>query len=538
MLQARSFFLLLALCVALFWWRLGAIGLIDPDEPFYAETAREMVDTNDWLTPRIFGQPQFEKPIAFYWMAASCFKIFGINEWAARATSAFFATLLVLLVYAWGAKFWNERAGLISALVLGTGVEFVVMSRLMLTDIALAFFIAASLFSYWVSTTQTRRAHLWLLAHFVFTALAVLTKGPLASLICALAIGSFLLLTRTSFSLRNRWLWFGAILYAVIAVPWYALMLWKYGRGYFDAFFVHENFMRLIHAEHPTNNHFYYYIAILVLGSVPWIPALSLTLRRAFVEPQDARAKFLWCWILTSLVFLTLAQSKLPSYIFFLFAPFSLVIGKTLDDLLKDGFRSRGENRLVLSLGLVQFALILACPFFKTAKPFALPALLVSACLAAALLFQWRRQFPGWLAAHVVATLALIASGLTWSLPNVEATSSARPIALALKQEHRGNEPILTDKFLARGIFFYTQEPVRVLSSKTQPFWSAHPLPVVVGRIGLRDSLRETGTAICAVRQGESPLWNKLGVFAAATETEHFGNNLLIHDSTAQLDGN
>jgi 4-amino-4-deoxy-L-arabinose transferase-like glycosyltransferase len=535
MLRVRSLLLLLGLCAALFWWRLGAIGLIDPDEPFYAETAREMVDTNDWITPRIFGQPQFEKPIAFYWMAAGCFKIFGINEWAARAPSAFFATLLVLLVYAWGAKFWNERTGLIAALVLGTGVEFVVMSRLMLTDIALAFFIAAALFSYWLSTTQSRRANLWLLAHFAFAALAVLTKGPLASLICAMAIGSFLFVTRTSFSFRNRWLWIGASLYAVIAFPWYVLMLCKYGRGYFDAFFVHENFMRLIHAEHPTNNHFYYYIAILLLGSVPWMPALGLTLRRAVMEQKDCRAKFLWCWILTSFVFLTVAQSKLPSYSFFLFAPFALVTAKALDDLLKGGFGSRGEKRFVLSLGLVQFALILACPFFKIAKPFAAPALLVSICLAAALVLQWRGEFSAWLAAQVAATLALIASGLTLSLPNLEVTSSARPIALALKQEHCGHEPILTDKFLARGIFFYTQEPVRVLASKPQPFWSAHPLPIVVGRIGLRDSLRETGTAICAVRQGESPLWTKLGVFAAATETEHFGNNLLIHDSTAQL---
>ena len=77
---ARDLLILSLLCYVAFWWRLGQIGLIDPDEPFYAQTAREMVETNDWITPHIFGAPQFEKPIFYYWLVAASFKLFGQTE--------------------------------------------------------------------------------------------------------------------------------------------------------------------------------------------------------------------------------------------------------------------------------------------------------------------------------------------------------------------------------------------------------------------------------------------------------------------------
>ena len=90
----RDLALILLVCLFVFWWRLGSLGLIDPDEPFYAQTAREMVATGDWITPQIFGQPQFEKPILFYWLTALSFETFGENEFAARVSSALPATLI------------------------------------------------------------------------------------------------------------------------------------------------------------------------------------------------------------------------------------------------------------------------------------------------------------------------------------------------------------------------------------------------------------------------------------------------------------
>src|SRR6266581_1077178 len=174
----RDILLIALVCTVVFWWRLGRLGLIDPDEPFYAQTAHEMVASGDWVTPQIFGKPQFEKPIFFYWMTAASFVVFGETEFAARVPAALPATLLVGLVYAFGCGFVGRRAALLSAIVLATGIEYAIMSRLMLTDIALALFISGALFSYWRAMEDEARRTRWILLHFVCGGLAALTKGP------------------------------------------------------------------------------------------------------------------------------------------------------------------------------------------------------------------------------------------------------------------------------------------------------------------------------------------------------------------------
>src|SRR5262249_35432983 len=108
----RDALVLLLVCALVFWWRLGRLGLIDPDEPLYAQPTTEMLASHDWMTPRIFGHPQFEKPILFYWLAMGSFSVLGPGELAARAPAALFGTLLVLMTYGFGARAFGRRSGL------------------------------------------------------------------------------------------------------------------------------------------------------------------------------------------------------------------------------------------------------------------------------------------------------------------------------------------------------------------------------------------------------------------------------------------
>jgi 4-amino-4-deoxy-L-arabinose transferase-like glycosyltransferase len=187
--QSRKidFLVLVFVCFAAFWWQLGALGLIDPDEPFYAQTAHEMVKSGDWLTPQIYGEPQFEKPIFYYWLLGGSFRALGETEFSGRLPTAVFATLLTLLTWIFGCRVWNRRAGFCAALVLATGLEFCVMSRLMLTDVPLAVFFTGAVYAYWKATREEERRNLWIFLHFVCTALAMLTKGPIGSLVPFLA---------------------------------------------------------------------------------------------------------------------------------------------------------------------------------------------------------------------------------------------------------------------------------------------------------------------------------------------------------------
>jgi 4-amino-4-deoxy-L-arabinose transferase-like glycosyltransferase len=520
---------LLFVCFAAFWWRLGVLGLIDPDEPFYAQTAREMVQTHDWLTPQIYGAPQFEKPIFYYWMVAGSFELFGESEWAGRAPTGLFATALVLLVWAFASRVWNARSGFLAALVLATGLEFCVMSRLMLTDVPLAFFIAGALFSYWMAGQGEERRHFWIALSLACNGFAVLTKGPIGSLVVWFATLAFAFLAHRKSLYRGPGLWCGLALYAVIVVPWYAAMFAWHARPFWEEFFVRDNFLRLIRAEHPANNHFWYYPGLLLMGSIPWMPAVALAVRRAFAGFRaDPAVLFQWCWLLTSLLFLTLAQSKLPSYGFYLFVPLAVIIGRTLDLLLERGFASVGERRLIIGLAVFQCVTLLVLPFVKAAKAFTFPIALVAACLAVALVFLLQKRLASWLLASAMASLALLAGALTKALPAVEAESSAKPVALALLKERRPDEPLVSGKFLVRGIIFYTRLPVTVWAKQPHPFWADHPLPIIVGQKGLHAFATQYPSVLCGLRKSDWSSVDEDKAFAGREAFAELGENIVV----------
>lgn len=520
---------LLFVCFAAFWWRLGVLGLIDPDEPFYAQTAREMVQSHDWITPQIYGAPQFEKPIFYYWLVAGSFSLFGETEWAGRMPTALFATALVLLVWAFASRVWSARSGFLAALVLATGLEFCVMSRLMLTDVPLAFFLAGAIFSYWLAGEREERRNFWITLSIACNGLAVLTKGPIGSLAIWFTTLAFALLTKRKSLYRGPGLWWGLLLYAIIVVPWYAAMFAWHAKPFWEEFFVRDNFLRLIRAEHPANNHFWYYAGLLLLGSIPWMPAVVLAVRRAFATfRDDPTLLFQWCWLLTSLIFLTIAQSKLPSYGFYLFVPLAVIVGRNLDLLLDRGFVSLGERKLIIGFAIFQCVTLAVLPFVKAAKPFTFPIVLVAICLVIALVLLVQKRLASWLLASAVASLALFAGALTKALPAVEAESSAKPLALALLKERRADEPIVSGKFLVRGIIFYTRLPITVLAKQEHPFWADHPLPIIVGPKGFRAFTAQYPSVLCGIRKSD---WSIIDDEKSTADREAFaviGENIMI----------
>ncbi|MEP6671113.1 MAG: glycosyltransferase family 39 protein [Chthoniobacter sp.] len=531
MFQSRQLDLLVLLfvCFAAFWWRLGALGLIDPDEPFYAQTAREMVQSKDWVTPQIYGAPQFEKPIFYYWTVAASFALFGESELAGRAPTGVFATALVLLVWVFASRVWSARTGFLAALVLATSLVFCVMSRLMLTDVPLAFFLAAAIFSYWKAGEGEERRNFWIALSLACNGLAVLTKGPIGSLVVLFTTLAFGLLTHRKTLYRGPGLWWGLVLYAVIVVPWYAAMFAWHAKPFWEEFFVRDNFLRLIRAEHPANNHFWYYPGLLLMGSIPWMPAVALAVRRAFTGFRaDPALLFQWCWLLTSLLFLTIAQSKLPSYGFYLFVPLAVIVGRSLDLLLERGFTSIGERRLIIGFAVFQCVTLLVLPFVKAAKPFTFPIALVAICLAVALVLLLQKRLVPWLLASSLASLALLAGALTKALPAVEAESSARPVARALLADRREGEPLVSGKFLVRGIIYYTRSPVTILASKPHPFWADHPLPIIVRAKGLNAFVAQYPSVLCALRKGDWASVDDEKIFATRDSFAELGENIVV----------
>src|SRR5207237_1209461 len=170
---------LAALSFFLFFYRLGDIGMLGPDEPRYAGIARNMFQTGDYITPRLNGEGWFEKPPLTYWGAALGYKIFGLNEWGARFPSALAATICVFLLYWCGRKLWDRAVGCLAAAVLASSVGFFAFARAAATDMPLTACLTGALVFFLAGlhdgTTKRRR---WFYLSYASLGLGTLAKGP------------------------------------------------------------------------------------------------------------------------------------------------------------------------------------------------------------------------------------------------------------------------------------------------------------------------------------------------------------------------
>ena len=146
MKEFRYVAILIAVTVFLYIFGLGNMALTDPDETFYAQTAKEMLNEGEWITPLIFGKPQFEKPVLYYSMVVVSYIVFGVNEFAARFPSVVMGILGVLGVYFITRLIFSPLCGFLAGLILATSIEYLVLARACVTDMALAVFILFCLY--------------------------------------------------------------------------------------------------------------------------------------------------------------------------------------------------------------------------------------------------------------------------------------------------------------------------------------------------------------------------------------------------------
>lgn len=507
--------LLVSLILVLIWWRLGSLGLIDPDEPFYALSSREMVQSGDWVTPRVFGEPQFEKPILFYWETSASQVIFGDNEFAARVPGALAASLIVMLTWQIGRRLLTPLAGFLAAVILATGGLFVVMSRLMLTDLSHTLLISAGMYCLWRAFHDGERRTRWLVALTVTSALSMLTKGPQGLVFVAMTGFAYAWLS----GLPSPWTWRRATgclaLWLTIVLPWYLTMFVRHQSGptspatgwgyYWDSFFIHENWDRFFHAEHTGNNTWYYYLEMLIGGAIPWIPLVLAGLWETGAKFRERLRShpgrtFVVCWLVPSYLFMTLAQSKLPSYIFFLTVPVALLAGATLERWIRLGF-GRAERWVVGGLTLLQ-GLLLAW-YVPTYHPNSLPFHSQLIALGAPLLIAGLAALAGrsmpWAAISTTFNLVLVFTAFYWIEPRLEGTVGSREICKIAAQVRKPGEPLVTCSFLGRAAKFYLgEQPVAIFVPDQKllggsanfrpfyPFYSYHPLRqlTIEGQLG------------------------------------------------------
>ena len=147
-IEKNSLLIVAGTALFMIMFGIGSIPLLDPDEPVYAETAREMLAAGDFLSPRIFGNFWYDKPPMYYWLVAVAQFIFGDSEFAARFPAALMACGTSVMMYVGITRLFNERAGFWSAMILTSCVEFFYMGKAAVTDTTLLFFMTGALLSF------------------------------------------------------------------------------------------------------------------------------------------------------------------------------------------------------------------------------------------------------------------------------------------------------------------------------------------------------------------------------------------------------
>lgn len=336
--KQNGFLILTVLGFAVLMLGNNIIPLTHPDEVFYVQTAKEMVQHKTWMVPYIFGQPQFEKPIMTYGLLRAAFLLFGVTSFSSRFFPALFAILGVLAVYAFILKINRDyKKAFISALILMTSGLYVGLARTVFTDLIFSIFILFAMLSFFLAYSDATKKNTGVVFFYVFSALAVLTKGPLGFIIPFESVFLFLLIRRETHFLRGRpWIW-GLALFLALALPWYIFMIQRYGHAFIQEFFYNDHFRRIIEAEHKMNDRWFFYPLSMAGCMFPWsifvlfaFPHLVRRLREPSAPPIYL---FLACWIGVVFVVFQIAHSKLVSYIFPLFPALAILAGEVIQEL-------------------------------------------------------------------------------------------------------------------------------------------------------------------------------------------------------------
>ncbi|HYZ84564.1 MAG TPA: glycosyltransferase family 39 protein, partial [Bryobacteraceae bacterium] len=291
----------------LYIFAMDRVGLLGPDEPRYAAIGREMAWSGDWVTPRLWGSPWFEKPALLYWMTAVGFRLGLGDDVAPRAGVALVS--IAFLAYFWRRMSieFGELAGWYAAGILGTSAGWVALSQIGITDLPMSAALAAAMLT-GMPLLEPGRVE-WRRSAVVgaLLGLAVLAKG-LVPLVLALPLVIALLW-------RRRWVDIGVIGLAalVVAGPWYWLCYLQNGWPFIDDFFVRHHFRRfdsdLLQHEQP----WWFYFPVVVGLLFPWWPLLIGAVRREVLG--DQRLLFFIAWVGWGLLFFSASRNKLPAYV-------------------------------------------------------------------------------------------------------------------------------------------------------------------------------------------------------------------------------
>jgi 4-amino-4-deoxy-L-arabinose transferase-like glycosyltransferase len=415
---------------------LGAFGLVGPDEPRYAAISRTMAETHDWVTPRLWGTPWFEKPVLYYWVAGVAMRIFGVSEFAARLPSAL-AALLAVLAVAWTAlRSYGVGAAWYALLMLPTSVAMIGFSRAASPDMLFAGLLTAAMAVASEMLQKPRPGPLLRIAFGFFLGAAVLAKGPAAVI---LAGGATLLWAAISRQWRAPFRFLHPLIIAIFcatALPWYVLCALR-NPDFLRVFIWQHNFQRYVTPVFEHRQPFWFYAPVVFAATIPW-SLLGFTAFRKWDKSRwtNSPTLFALCWAVFPFIFFSFSQSKLPGYILPSIPPVFLMISHGSSRLVEMDRRKpalllgSGGGMLVVAALLSWHVILHISSLFKISESRVIYLLLfavLGGCIAVGFSL-WKRPIAAFVSLVLLMT-ALLAFMNLEVLPIADSRLSARKVA-------------------------------------------------------------------------------------------------------------
>nr|WP_229224350.1 glycosyltransferase family 39 protein [Duganella sp. SG902] len=480
--------------------------LLPPDEGRYAEMAREMLLSGDWVTTRLNGIKYFEKPPLHAWMSALSFAVFGIGDWQARLWNGVCGIFGVLMVGYTGARVFGGRAGLYAAMVLASMVFWAGASQFNSLDLSVAAIMGGALCAMLIAQQDTASASQrrdWMLACWAGMALSLLAKGLIGIVLPGGVLVLYALLSGDRSIWRRLHLGLGLPLFLLISLPWFLLVAARNPEQP-AFFFIHEHWDRFFLKEHHREGPWYYFIVLLLPAAMPWIamaPA-GLAAARRKVAGRFQPAMLLVIWILFILAFFSYSSSKLPGYMLPVFPALALLIGRQLGSVSRAA--ALAMPAILAVVGVAVAVAALQVPALAAVRP-----LVISAGVGALLgaiagcLLEWRGHRTASIAVQACAVWVMTQLGMAATEPWGR-EHAGKAMALQLRAVLKPSTPVYAVGDYEQSMTFYMRHTVipvaytdeLAFGLQQEPERGIGSLDVFAARWGVRAALGQPQYAI------------------------------------------
>lgn len=365
---------LFVFCILIFFLNIGNYALMDVDETRYVSMARDMFNTKDFLTLYLNGDYFFEKPPLYFWGECLSFAIFGkVTEFSARFPVALYGTLCTFLTYFVGRKIVDRKFGFISAMILATSAEFLILAKFAILDIVLATCVGFStLFGFMTFFVQDKNKKYFWWLFYLFSGLAIMAKGipgfviPFGTMFFASIVAK-----RFKEIFKPQYFLVGVLVFLLMTVPWHIVMLKLHGSLFFDEYVMKHHIARFLGSKDLGREQpFYFYILTFLWGFIPWIfsmLAVGIAKLKSFKDNKyinkakefdfnslDNKHKLLalnWIGFLTTFIFFSSSTTKLITYILPVYIFAAGIVGTIWYDFIKEKMHEKAINISAYILG-------------------------------------------------------------------------------------------------------------------------------------------------------------------------------------------